>query len=579
MPLDRFRSRTWPQASSSRTVVEPGARPERLKSVNQQLADLDRQLDEYGAEMQQGKDCVRNVSVEIEVLQRTRAELLVMLATPIVRLPYELLAQIFEMAMEIKEDPEWVEKVPKDEEEEWMGPMVLSHVNRRFRHVALTTSSLWTRICLDERPPYSLTKLWLERAKLIEVDLDLTDYLGPTKISEVLSLIMPCSRWTSISLHTQDALGILTALSMMSEPAPELHSLELIDSRTDFDEDEVSPLPTVEILCGVAPKLRQVCLYSVALHWCSPIFSNLVVLELEYLPTASRPTWVEWVQMIRACPCLAKLVLMAAGPHIPEEDDPRNYPKVQEISLPQLVHLEIGDVRPWVLSHLINMLKAPNLEFLSLDTLEHDEYTEPIRLISDERYPALRKLKFVISDIEESEFLALLRRLPGVRQLHLNGLYDLLSGICEDDRDPEREGTVLLPKLDTLWATDVTAHDLAMFVEGRKVQGHPVTRVLVPFRDEQAIKGRHEKYIRSQTTLGYFEGSDREKEDYDYDDDEEEEDEDGEDGEDGEEEADGDGDGEGSDWDVDVEEYYDPEEWMDQDEPEYLPWEEVDDLH
>ncbi|KZT62753.1 hypothetical protein CALCODRAFT_478681 [Calocera cornea HHB12733] len=500
-------------------------------------------------------DLVKDSSAELGALEEDRAKLLEerqTLVAPIMKLPYELLARIFEMANEDEVDPEWVEKIPEDEDEDVTRfPTTISHVNRRFRDVALTTSSLWSRICMNERPPhYHLDRLWLERAKLIDVDLDLTDehWLSQQSMRDMLSIIMVPERWRSFSLRTEEYPGIHTALTMMTEPAPELRFLELINAHTEFDEDEDHGLPfaePVDIFGGVAPKLKAVSLYSVPLRWTAPMLSGLVSLEVEYLPAAWRPKWAEWVNVIRACPDLVKLTLMASGPHIPEEVDPRHYPEIEEIKLDKLEELELGDVRPWVLSHLISMIQAPNLSYLSLDTLEDYDYTEQIRLVSDVRYPLLRRLKFVLVEMAEIEFISLLRRLPGLEQLELNALDDFLTAIMDDDRDPGRTTGLVVPKLHTLWATGFDGHELAAFIEQRSRFEAAVSTVLVPYRDEKLVSGAHLNYLQGETHFGYFEGSDREQVD----------DEEGEEMEDG------------SDWDVEIaEDYVDGEEWLDGEE-------------
>ncbi|KZO98166.1 hypothetical protein CALVIDRAFT_562545 [Calocera viscosa TUFC12733] len=551
MPSHRSRSRTWPQASSSTGRPSTSLKSQ---SINEQLEELDQELEERAVEIQLAMELVKDSCAELGALEEDRAKLLEArqtLVAPIMKLPYELLARIFEMGNEGECDPEWVEKIPVDEEEdETRFPTVISHVNRRFRDVAITTSSLWSHICLKERSPYPLTRLWLDRAKLIDVDLDLTEdhWLTQIDMRGMLSVIMRPERWRSFSLRTEEYVAIHTALSMMSEPAPELTFLELINAHTEFDEDEEHGLPfaePVDIFGGQAPKLTGVSLYSVPLRWSAPMLSGLTSLEVEYLPAGWRPKWTEWVNLIRACPGLEKLTVMASGPRIPEEVDPRNYPEVEEVRLDKLEEVELGDVRPWVLSHLINMLRAPKLSYLSLDTLEDYDYTEQIRMVSDARYPVLHRLKFVLVDVTGVEFIALLRRLPSLEQLELNALDDYLASIMDDDKDPGRTTGLVLPKLHTLWATGYDGHQLAAFVEQRKRFGGAVSTVLVPYRDERLVQGGHLGYLQRETRFGYFEGSDREQVDDEAD--EEEED--------------------ASDWDIEVdEEYEDQEDWLDGEE-------------
>lgn len=89
-------------------------------------------------------DMIEKTSQTLEDARKSRDQLAENLArlkatvAPVTKLPYELLARIFEMGYEEEEeDPEWSEELPMKErgEEDQLDPIVVSHVNRLFRFV------------------------------------------------------------------------------------------------------------------------------------------------------------------------------------------------------------------------------------------------------------------------------------------------------------------------------------------------------------------------------------------------------------------------------------------------------------
>ena len=352
--------------------------------------------------------------------------------TPINGLPNELLSFIFTLGSGAEEqgDDDYGEEegdeedsMDSDEHEQRLPFKVLvSHVCRRWRTVAIETSMLWTFLDFAEGPPFDKSRTWLERSKgcLLDIELDCTvdeDYtnsnesdnredtdayssddlvapedrvampggpapnktkenkslgrVSPADLPVVRNLILPhVARWRVFELMVNDyqiMYGILSTLATIPE-APQLQVLRLFnyDDNGDYNYDHFRP-PHLKRpfapFCGRAPNLLEVVLWGVHVDWEACAFlRGLRELKIEYHAKEVRPPYEIFFRILEGSPDLHILTLSASGP----DGNPEDWP-LDVIELPSVKHLLLAFVDPSYASALMNRLVFPNLSTLALD--------------------------------------------------------------------------------------------------------------------------------------------------------------------------------------------------------------------
>jgi hypothetical protein len=351
--------------------------------------------------------------------------------TPINGLPNELLSYIFTLGSGAEEqgdddydgEEEGDEENSMDEHRQRLPFKVLvSHVCRRWRTVAIDTSTLWTFLDFAEGPPFDKSRTWLERSKgcLLDIELDCTvdeddanssesddredtdayssddlvapedriampggpapvktketkslGRVSPADLPVVRDLILPhAARWRVFELMVNDyqiMYGILSTLAAIPE-APQLQALRLYnyDDNDDYDYDHFRPphlRQPFAPFCGRAPNLLEVVLWGVHVDWEACAFlRGLGELELEYHAKDVRPPYEIFFRILEGSPDLHILTLSASGP----DGNPEDWP-LDVIELPSVKHLILAFVEPSYASALMNRLVFPNLSTLALD--------------------------------------------------------------------------------------------------------------------------------------------------------------------------------------------------------------------
>ena len=350
--------------------------------------------------------------------------------TPVNALPNELLSYIFTLGSGAEEqgddgdsEEEEDEEDSKDEHGQRLPFKVLvSHVCRRWRTVAIETSTLWTYLDFAEGPPFEKSRTWLQRSKgcLLDIELDCTvdeddtssngsddredtdahssddlvapedrvampggpppvktkettkplGRVSPADLPVVRDLILPhVARWRVFELMVDDyqvMYGILSTLASIPE-APQLQVLRLYHyDNDDYDYDHFRPPHLKQPFapfCGRAPNLLEVALWGVHVDWEACAFlRGLEELELSYHAKDVRPPYEIFFRILAGSPDLHILTLCASGP----DGDPEDWP-LDVIELPSVKHLILAFVEPSYASALMNRLVFPTLSTLALD--------------------------------------------------------------------------------------------------------------------------------------------------------------------------------------------------------------------
>ena len=213
-------------------------------------------------------------------LQRQRNSFTNQLA-PISSLPNELLSAIFEyghLSSPLRTTP------PIE--------IVLSHINQRFRDVALNTQSLWTRIKVFFRTPFNKVIAYLHRSGTSPLHLDIHMDIDSSSNSQLEpdSHIYTIAEWETIMSHMSRCRHISVRcnktyvvddiiVSLRTVYAPVLQSLK-IECPNNNGRVAARQGPYGKIFDGGAPALTVVRLDEWALQRCLPPLSGVTSLTL-----------------------------------------------------------------------------------------------------------------------------------------------------------------------------------------------------------------------------------------------------------------------------------------------------------
>ena len=250
-------------------------------------------------------------------------------------LPPELFNYIFDFAVQIQlEDPDYLDSdSDSDSGDSEPRPVpvavLVSHVCKLWRSVALNQPTLWNHIALDitatpEGIQRAKTRLatYLERAREAPLDIaiDLGDFPEDSDseeddtsddekearpeykyLSEMIDMVVPRHKQLrSFEVIVSDFLLMAATLKVLEEipEAPQLESLSLYnhDEFDDMEFFEPTRFTNLHVLPfhGKAPRLKSVALWGVHLDWeqtSLTLLKDLEELELAYHPEDVRPTY------------------------------------------------------------------------------------------------------------------------------------------------------------------------------------------------------------------------------------------------------------------------------------------------
>jgi len=281
-------------------------------------------------------------------------------------------------------------------------PIILSHVARRWRHIALSTSTLWSFVILTHPSPWSQlsrTIAYLSRSRRRSLDLFL-DFRDPSwnwqedqhsfgwkHMENVIRLLSPhVSRWRNLELFTDTWSPIFTFLWYLRnvQSAPMLESISLSRCNVYFaSRGEVfrpaalkQPIP---LLGGgeALKRLQKVVLAGVHVDWSNSGLHDLVELELKYHAIDVMPSLSQFVAILTGCPDLERLSILGWGPRfetasrkVLEDVPPLHVGNLcRTIRLPRLKHFVLGFLDVEYTIELLSLFCLPKLEGLILEDI------------------------------------------------------------------------------------------------------------------------------------------------------------------------------------------------------------------
>ncbi|KAF5382487.1 hypothetical protein D9615_002994 [Tricholomella constricta] len=352
-----------------------------------------------------------------------------------------------------------------DEEDEKVLPfqVLVSHVCKHWRDVAIESPILWTVLTFAEGAPFEKSKIWIQRSKGLPLDVhvDCTipdqddhdpfddhfpasgDASSPSQdtaaaaasaathgrqyaedhkdcqhppppfslqdLAMILDIIVPhVAQWRSLEVTASvyEYMHLLLSRLAGCPAAPLLEVLELYHYEDCEDYELFRPAELREhflIFQGNAPKLRDVALWGVHLDWDRSLsfLRNLRDLELTYHAKDVRPSYATFKQMITSSSELRTLSLCLSGPqeHVDETNDWGSDP----IEIPSLKDLVLCYHEAQYAIALMQKLSVPNVHSLALD-FDGEDYTAFVKQLT---LPMPKTTKSILAGLEHMKISGL----------------------------------------------------------------------------------------------------------------------------------------------------------------------------
>lgn len=333
------------------------------------------------------------------------------------RLPYEVLANIFEICVQ---------------DGYTRTPVVVSHVCSQWRKAA-SIPSIWSHIYvdLDGRDPCGRTRFWLEKAKISYLRITLEIRQEQSKLPEVMCLLLEKrSQWRCLTINSATLASVNHALTMCVGSFPELRAFyvsvqqEFDDSDDQTEEDGTRELVGLRTAFLEAPKLSTIRITRNILPAPNILPSSTTNLSL-VLPSHHFTLSLSVASVLRVLEELHNLevfsMVLPAGQarHFEPDDDFGHL-----VGLPHLTSLTLTG-HPGI-NNLLPHLIAPRLKSLHLRSSDDlvgtpDEGTGRCLLQFLERAsPPIEELELRDADIPEPYFVQCFARMNRLKTLLLH---------------------------------------------------------------------------------------------------------------------------------------------------------------
>ena len=355
------------------TILVLGSRIEQIKTAHAYLLRKARDLEVSQKRLQNERNALKNQ------------------LSPVSSLPNELLSAVFEdLASDMSPTGPPVE-------------IVLSHVSRRFRGIAMNTRQLWTRIRVLLHTPFDMVVAYLERSGThpfdLHFDMDTNPNPGSGSVSDsefdsdvllynnsewktIMSYMTRCRRLSVLSDQPEIIHDMVENLHGIK--APLLQSIEI--ECYDLENAPYLDFYTT-ILDGGAPALTSILIEGWGLHRCLPPLTSVTSLTL--LGATWLMKWTDFRDIVGGLLALTRLVI---GDIFHDNLIPDNFEST--IVLPSLKSLRIcanHDSCP-LADQILLATSAPALEILVLICVLERELEDISQYINSDRFPRLQYL-------------------------------------------------------------------------------------------------------------------------------------------------------------------------------------------
>ncbi|KAJ7645406.1 hypothetical protein DFH06DRAFT_998357 [Mycena polygramma] len=427
--------------------------------------------------------------------------------------------------------------------------ILVSHVCKHWREIALGTHTLWTTIKFVGHLNAEKGRAWLERSNGLPLDIfiDCTDMHDPEHnddhegehthphphphphlepeptepcvsiddLKVILDMIMPhVAQWRVFEVSVNFYTYMYEVLSRLAQcpSAPLLEELGLYNYE-EHENEEVETFQPAHLATaflpfhGIAPKVTHVAFWGVHIAWddALPFLQGLREIELAYHTRDVRPSFETFRAMLDASPELDLLSLCFSGPTGDME-----VVEVPSLRALVLCYLEQEFVQP-----LVAALVLPALDDLTLDLHEEDytdfakQLAEPARGQTRSLLAGLTTMKLAGLHCNDAAADLVMGQLGGLQRLHIKADEEQQWS----KRLVQMKGTVPMycPKLESLRVEGMEGGQVRALVAARKAAGAPLTHVYIGNLD--FVSNKDESWLRANVdTFDFFEPSDSEEE-------------------------------------------------------------------
>lgn len=322
------------------------------------------------------------------------------------RLPSELISKIFEIASEDQDG----------------AIVLLSHVCRDWRHIALSSPRAWSKVLVDlspssTHPQASKALAYLARSGACPLDIRLiTSNACPSDVIPALYETFP--RWRTFSFDCSSSGISSEVIKSLAGHAPVLEELRLVFEPASRAHGDSSPrIPSN--FSVQAPSLRVLHLngFGINLEWASTL-TNLHTLELTQ--NSSHPlSYNALLHVLAGCASSLRTLKIHGSVSIPNGFSGSS--SQSPLALPALETLDLSLHASPVASLLLD-IEAPNLRSLSLQDVRipSDRWCS-VGLRSFLRQPPsrLQHLRLCSSGLDDDDLLWAMQRMSGLESLEL----------------------------------------------------------------------------------------------------------------------------------------------------------------
>ncbi|KAH7906243.1 hypothetical protein BJ138DRAFT_654227 [Hygrophoropsis aurantiaca] len=456
--------------------------------------------------------------------------------------------------------------VSSEDEYEPKFQVLVSHVCKHWRTVALSTPALWTVINIGpiERSALERVQCLVERSKGLPVSIridceppddedseDDADSPGggdPKPISlndlnALLDILVPhVQRWRTFELSVSSyELMFATLLKLSAPSVPAATHLECLQLyHHEEAETDIFPSPEysapLTLFGGEAPRIQTLALWGVHVNWNQNWLAGgtqLVDLELAYHTEDVRPSWAAFVRILRGSPTLETLTFSASGPAGAPEDWRAERGDVDDkdglndvIELPNLTDLVLAYHPVEYVSALMRKLALPSLKNLTLD-LEEDDFSNFVLQLSGpaptpsgvkrDNAPSilngLESLKISGLPCNDRTINTMYAELNHLQALNLSMDYlvpTFFKNLSVTSAQPGAEKSkVWLPALTVLTTSGVSGPEMRELITARREAGYPLKMVFMEENDD--VDPSDVEWLRENVEkFDFFEGSDDE---------------------------------------------------------------------
>jgi hypothetical protein len=441
------------------TISVLGGRIEQIKTAHTYLLQKARDLEVLLQRLQNEHNALKNQ------------------LSPVSSLPNELLSAVFEaLASDMSPTSPPIE-------------IVLSHVSRRFRGIAMNTRQLWTRIRVSLHTPFDMVVAYLGRSGThpfdLFFDIDTNSDSGSVSDSDFDSdaLLYNNSEWKTIMSY----MTRCRRLSMLSDQPEIIHDMvenlhaikaPLLQS-IQIECYDVENAPYLDfyttIIDGGAPALTSILIEGWGLHQCLPPLTGVTSLTL--LGATWLMKWTDFRDIIGGLLALTRLVI---GDIFHENFLPDNFES--KIVLPSLKSLRIcanHDGCP-LADQILLATSAPALEILVLIRVLEQELEDISQSLNSDRFPRLRYLSILPDhecELSQQSWILFCGVFPCVTHFTLqSNADDLITALASLT-------PLMLPELHTLSFSHMSAREvtsLCNLVTNRNAAGRPLSSLQIP---------------------------------------------------------------------------------------------------